>query len=266
MTLAFDEHCGAGATVVCLPMFGASRLMTAAALRPALAGAGLRELYVDIPGHGDSVRSHEATSQAVLDAVAGFIDKHSVGSVLVAGCSYGGYLAAGLARLRPELVRALLLVCPGVVTAPEARQLPEAADVPSEPGWLDAAPEELRSHFDLALGRRTRAVVAEVCAALDAGGPGDEQYQDELRDGGGFPLPDEDSDARFGGPVAVVAGRQDRIVGFRDQYRSMVSYPRGTFVIADLAGHYLPFEQPELLRTTAQEWLQRCGHLTEASA
>ncbi len=121
MTLAFDEHCGAGATVVCLPMFGASRLMTAAALRPALAGAGLRELYVDIPGHGDSVRSHEATSQAVLDAVAGFIDKHSVESVLVAGCSYGGYLAAGLARLRPELVRALLLVCPGVVTAPEAR-------------------------------------------------------------------------------------------------------------------------------------------------
>jgi len=104
-----------------------------------------------------------------------------------------------------------------------------------------------------------------VSAALEAGGPGDQQYQDELRGGAGFGLPDEDSDAGFGGRVAVVAGRQDRIVGFRDQYRSMLSYPRGTFVIADLAGHYLPFEQPKLLRTTAQEWLQRCGHFTTVS-
>ena len=104
-----------------------------------------------------------------------------------------------------------------------------------------------------------------MSTALEAGGPGDQQYQDELRGGAGFGLPDEGSDTRFGGPVAVVAGRQDRIVGFRDQYRSMLSYPRGTCVIADLPGHYLPFEQPELLRATAQEWLQRCGHLTEAS-
>ena len=29
----------------------------------------------------DSVRTREATSQAVLDAVAGFIDKHAVGPV-----------------------------------------------------------------------------------------------------------------------------------------------------------------------------------------
>ncbi len=34
MTIVFDERGGAGATVVCLPMFGASRLMTAAALGP----------------------------------------------------------------------------------------------------------------------------------------------------------------------------------------------------------------------------------------
>jgi len=81
MTLVFDERDGGGATVVCLPMFGASRLTTAAALGRALTGAGLRELYVDLPGRGDSVRTREAASQAVLDAVAGFIDKHAVGPV-----------------------------------------------------------------------------------------------------------------------------------------------------------------------------------------
>jgi pimeloyl-ACP methyl ester carboxylesterase len=40
--------------VVCLPMLGMTRVATATAFGPALAGAGLRELYPDLPGHGDS--------------------------------------------------------------------------------------------------------------------------------------------------------------------------------------------------------------------
>lgn len=52
--LAFGAQGGPGSTVVCLPMFCTSRAMTAAGLSPALSGAGLRELYVDLFGHGDS--------------------------------------------------------------------------------------------------------------------------------------------------------------------------------------------------------------------
>ncbi len=176
--------------------------------------------------------------------------------VLVAGCSYGGYLASAVARRRPELIRGLLLVCPGVR---QERDLPAAADVPSEPGWLDAAPMGMRGHFDQALGRRTAQVVQSVAAALASGGPGDEEFQDELQGAGGYFFHDDDKAAVFDGPVAVVTGRQDRIVGYSDQFSRMSLYPHGTFVAADGAGHYLPYEQPDLLRTATLEWLQRCG-------
>lgn len=65
-------------------------------------------------------------------------------------------------------------------------------------------------------------------------------------------MPDEGSDFSFGGPVTVITGRHDRVVGYADQFRSMRAYPRGTYTVVDAAGHYLPFEQPDLLRALTQ--------------
>jgi len=96
-----------------------------------------------------------ATSEAVFDAVVSFVKEAAVGPVLVAGCSYGGYLAAGLARRHPELVRGLLLVSPGVIAAPTKRHLPSDVELTSEKSRLAAAPPELHTHFDLAVARRS---------------------------------------------------------------------------------------------------------------
>ncbi|MEV4656562.1 alpha/beta hydrolase [Micromonospora sp. NPDC049301] len=257
MNLAFDESGRAEKVVACLPMFGMTRAAMAAAFTPAFAGAGLREVYLDLPGHGDSPATCRAESQALLDTVCAWLDRHVGAPVLLAGASYGAYLAAGIARQRPELVRGLLLVCPGVKISREGRDLPEFEPPEAPTGWLDAAPAELRAHLDVALGHRTPAVVATVLAALDSGGPGDEEFQEELRGGLDFALPDEEADIVFGGPVSVITGRQDGIVGYADQFRSMRHYPRGTFTVVDAAGHYLPFEQPALLRSLTQDWLRR---------
>ncbi|MEH0928891.1 alpha/beta fold hydrolase [Micromonospora sp. CPCC 205558] len=257
MHLAVDQSPGTAPEVVCLPMFGMTRAATAAAFGPALAGAGLRETYLDLPGHGDTPANCPPTSQAVLDTVCGWLDHHVDAPVLLAGGSYGAYLASGIARRRPELVRGLLLVCPGVTIARDSRDLP--ADPPSEApeGWLDAAPIALHAHLDAALGHRTPTVVATVLAALNSGGPGDATFQEKLQTGLDYALPDENADVVFDGPVTVITGRQDRIVGYADQFRAMRRYPRGTFTVIDAAGHYLPYEQPSLLRSLTQDWLRR---------
>ena len=43
----------------------------------------------------------------------------------------------------------------------------------------------------------------------------------------------------YDGPVSVISGRQDRIVGYANQFRAMRRYPRGTYTMIDAAGHYL---------------------------
>lgn len=257
MTLPFDESGRSGTPTVCLPWFGTSHVTTQEALGPALGGAPLRLIYPDLPGHGSAPALPEATSEAVLAAVVSFIEEQAQEPVLLAGCSYGGYLAAAVARRRPDLVLGLLLVCPGVR---RERDLPGHSDVPTDVDWLDDAPADLHEHLERALGNRTRAVVQRVLVALAAGGPGDEDYQDALQGGSGYFFDDEDEDtAVFDRPLAVVTGRQDRIVGYADQYGRMAAYPRGSFVATDLAGHYLPYERPEVLRSVSLDWLARCG-------
>lgn len=260
--LVADDTGGTGAPVVCLPMLGTSRATTSLAFGPALTradGNGVREVYLDPPGHGDAPGNGPATSQAVLDSVCDWLSTHLDRPALLAGASYGGYLAAGAARQHPELVHGLLLVCPGVRVGRDQRELPQQEPPDAEPGWLDGAPVELHEHLELALGRRTGAVVDAVLRGLAAGGPGDESYQEALTGGPGYALADQDEDAAFAGPVTVLAGRNDRVVGFADQFRLVRSWPRASYAVLDEAGHYLPWEQPELFRAAAQEWLRRCG-------
>ncbi len=159
--------------------------------------------------------------------------------VLLAGSFYGGHLAARVSRQRPDLVRGLLRVCPGVRAGPAERDLPTGDRPAAAAGWLSGAPAGLRSHLDRALGQRTPGVVA----ALSAGGSGDEHYQDALT-GGPACLDDQDADFVFAGPVAVVAGRNDRIVGYTDQFRALRHYRDATYSLLDHAGHYLPSERP----------------------
>ncbi|MEU4553645.1 alpha/beta fold hydrolase [Micromonospora violae] len=259
MHLAFDQSAHTGPALVCLPMFSMSRAATATAFSPALAGTGLREIYLDLPGHGDTPAHCPPTSQAVLDTVCAWLDNHLDTPALLAGGSYGAYLAAGIARQRPDLVRGLLLVCPGITMARHSRHLPDEPPLDPPPGWLDAAPAALHAHLDTALGHRTPAVVATVLTALNSGGPGDARFQQQLQNGPDYALPDEKTHVVFPGPVSVITGRQDGIVGYTDQFHAMRHYPRGTYTVIDAAGHYLPYEQPTLLRSLAQDWLRRTG-------
>ncbi|MET7867121.1 alpha/beta fold hydrolase [Micromonospora taraxaci] len=264
MHLAFDHSAETGPAVVCLPMFSMSRAATASAFSPAFAGSGLREIYPDLPGHGDTPAHCPPTSQSVLDTVCAWLDHHVDTPVLLAGGSYGAYLAAGIARQRPDLVRGLLLVCPGITIARDSRDLPDDPPLTAPPGWLDAAPEVLHPHLAAALGHRAPAVVATVLAALHSGGPGDATFQQKLQTGTGYALPDENAEVVFDGPVSVIAGRQDGIVGYADQFRAMRRYPRGTYAVIDAAGHYLPYEQPALLRSLTQDWLRRTPGISPA--
>ena len=57
---------------------------------------------------------------------------------------------------------------------------------------------------------------------------------------------------------AFLLGRQDHIVGYRDQWDIIDNYPRATFVVLDRAGHgAAPVEQYELCQALMSEWLDR---------
>ena len=248
--------------MVCLPSFSTDRQVTQAAFdRPLAAAGGLGRCYVDLPGHGESPAG-PPTSDGIADLLSGLIDQELPGQrFLLAGWSYGGYLAMALARRRPADVAGMLLVCPGIKISMSDRDLPAGRagpGVPQEAGWLDDVPAHLRAHLSAALGLRTREVARRVSGVLTGSGRGDEAYRGRLR-ATGYRLTDEDSPARFHGPVTIVTGRQDGIVGYADQFRRLSCYPAGSFAVLDQAGHYLPFEQPAALAALVSQWRALVG-------
>ncbi|WP_329102562.1 alpha/beta hydrolase [Micromonospora sp. NBC_01699] len=257
MSLVAETH-GTGLPVLCLPGFSLPGSAMVAALEPAVAATtGLRRIYPDLPGTGRSPGG-PANSDGVLDAVADLVEREiGAARFLVVGWSYGGYLAAGLARRRPEQVAGLLLVCHGTRILPGNRDLPVAPVVSEEVEWLVDVPTDLRAHLSVALGNRTRETAERVATVLTASGPGDEEYLGRLRDTG-YQLSDEGSTLAFLGPTSLIAGRQDYIAGYADQFRALASYPAASYALLAEAGHYLPFEQPEAFRGLTLDWLARC--------
>ena len=240
--------------MVVLPWGGVSGAVMAAAFEPAFSDTDTRRLYVDLPGTGSSA-TVDATSDAVLDAVHETVDSLVRSEpFILAGCSYGGYLATGLVRRIPDRVERLLLVCSGVRIAVADRDVSGVLGLTSEAGWLADVPEGLHKHLTRAVGLQTKAVAGRIAQAFELNGPADEDFLTELRTTG-YPLADEGSDRQFAGDMLMVAGRSDRVGGFRDQFRAMNRYPRGSYLAVAGVGHYLPFEAPALFTSLVQTWL-----------
>jgi pimeloyl-ACP methyl ester carboxylesterase len=56
----------------------------------------------------------------------------------------------------------------------------------------------------------------------------------------------------------VITGRQDRVVGYADQFRCLGAYPSASFAVLAGAGHYLPLERPAEFGSLVEAWLDRC--------
>jgi pimeloyl-ACP methyl ester carboxylesterase len=251
------EEQGSGPVLLVLPSFRFDSGAMATVVEPALGpDAGWTRRYVDLPGTGRSTPT-EPSSDAVLDAV---VDAVGTRPFAVTGWSYGGFLAAGLVRRMPGQVVGLQMVCSGFRIRPQERDLSGVLPSDPEPGWLDAAPSHLHGHLAAAVGVQTADVGARVADILGLIGPAEDEYLDRLqRDG--FVLDDQDAATSLDGPVSLVAGRRDRLAGYRAAVAALEVFPHAELAVAAEAGHYLPVEDPDFFASALRRWLRRCRPL-----
>ena len=104
-------------------------------LVPDLVGS-YRVISIDLPGHARSEPLlRGATMEDFAAAAAAVLEAEGVQQAIVAGHSFGGLVAIRLARSRPELVRALLLVSPaGIATTTRLAQVLVLTSATIRPG------------------------------------------------------------------------------------------------------------------------------------
>src|SRR5260221_13772523 len=100
------------------------------------------------------------------------------------------------------------------------------------------------------LFRSVRELLAEVQIA-------DHPFNDRLEEAGPFSFDVDTLPAPFGRPTLIITARQDHLCGYRDAWDLLDNYPRATFAVLDLAGHFVNIEQDALCQTLMREWLDR---------
>ena len=222
---------------------------------------GYRRIYLDLPGMGKSTAPREyASADKILEILGAFVREIIQERFLIAGESYGGYLARGVLERFYDRVDGLLLICPVVIPDHERRDVPQTDLKFVEEGFLDRPEAAKRREFlvssviadEQVFGRFQKEIQPGLQAA-------DEEFTGILEKNYAFSR-DIDKEIRtisFQKPVLFVCGRQDTCVGYRDLWGLLEDYPRATYGVLDTAGHNLQIEQPGLFEALAKEWLAR---------
>lgn len=258
----YYEEIGEGKPILMLHGFPCDHRVMSGCMEPIFQKEpDFKRIYVDLPGMGKSDAARELqSSDAILEVLLNFASDCIEGDFLLAGESYGGYLAQGILARIPERISGMLLLCPVTIPQHEWRALPQqiAKD------FDKAFPEEART--GAAAGFCEFAVVANPYTYS--------RYQAEFEHGArtvnaafaegleqdyafSFDAAAENRKHKFSGPVLVIAGRQDTCVGYEDAWNIIGDYPRATFAVLDMAGHYLQIEQPQLFEALVREWILR---------
>ena len=196
----------------------------------------------------------------MLEALLGFVDALIPGRAFtLAAESYGCYIARGIVKKRAPFVDGLMLLCPMILPDREKRERPSFRLMARDEEFCETLPERERRKFEADMVVQTRGTWDRYRQEILPGlGAGNEQFKKALH-GREYPFSfDVDNlDAPFDRPALFLLGRQDDVVGYRDAWKLIESYPRASVVVLDRAGHNLQIEQERLFGCLAGEWLDR---------
>jgi pimeloyl-ACP methyl ester carboxylesterase len=254
------EEAGAGQPLLTLHGWGLDHRYIFDDMEPLFAGrADWRRLYPDLPGMGKTRAADWITHHDhVLDVILGFMDAVAPGErFVVAGTSYGGYLARGIVYRRKAQLNGLLLNVPSVERDATKRNLPKHQVVREDAEFLAALRPDEQSLRDFIVVQSPELLKEFRASIFPAAADADQEFLKRL---GATPSFTFDVDALpepFTAPALLLTGRFDHWCGYREAYQLLDNYPRATFAVLDRSGHALSHEQRALFKALVSEWLDR---------
>jgi pimeloyl-ACP methyl ester carboxylesterase len=254
LTIYYETY-GSGQPIVMLPGRPSEHGVMERFMEPLFAQRdGWLRLYPDLPGTGRTPGSeHLASHDKMLESVLAFIETVIPGQRFVlAGLSYGGYLARGVVYHRIAFIDGLMLCAPQVKADPAHAHLPPRTTLVEDPE-LAAQLGGIASLMVVqtpTVAEAVRDMLAEVQLA-------NHPFNDQLEEASPFSFEVDQLPAHFGAPTLILTARQDNLCGYRDAWDLLDNYPRATYAVLDRAGHFVNIEQDVLCRALMREWLDR---------
>lgn len=221
---------------------------------------GWQRIHVDLPGFGQTEPLPEPGGLPELADWVDALTEETIGDqpFAVIGTSLGGLLAQDLAARRKAQCVGLALLVPVVYPDSTQRTLPTGIQPVVDQDLLERLDPEERDWFTRFATIQTESTWLRFEHLVLPGLKAVNQAANErlLARYTLDPLPgDRLSD--FGKPVVIVAGRQDGIVGYDDQWALAHQLPHATYALIDGAGHLAQLEEPRIVFELIRDWAGR---------
>ncbi|OCN01952.1 2-hydroxy-6-oxo-6-phenylhexa-2,4-dienoate hydrolase [Clostridium sp. W14A] len=258
----YYEVIGNGKPIVMLHGFSPDHRLMTGCMEPIFREhEGYKRIYLDLPGMGKSdspswIISTDDMLKAVITSIKRIIPNQNF---LLAGQSYGGYLARGIIHKMKNQVDGLLLICPVVIAENTQRDCPEDTVAYRDEKFLSSlSPDEAKEFCEMGVIQNEytfHRYQNEIAVGLSIA---NEPFLKRLRKKYSFSFEvDDPFYAKFQRTTLMIAGRQDSCVGYRDLFKIIENYPKASLAILNNAGHNLQIEQPEVFSHLVSEWLKQ---------
>lgn len=258
------QRVGNGIPIVFLHGYQLDHVCMKSAFEPILKDRDYQRLYFDMPGMGLNKNTTGINhADDLIDALETLINENvGTSPFYIVGMSYGGYLARGLMQRFMTQVKGLFLYVPVVHPLHKNRILPSHEVI-----YEDAAFTKNLTDEQLLALRELNVVITEqvvqrshieIESAIERG---DHKFLEVFQANGYEASFDVDAEnSRFAHPVTILAGKQDSIVGYEDQFTLSKSFPYASYMAIDCAGHGLHMEQPALFESAVKGWLEQVAN------
>lgn len=219
---------------------------------------GWQRIYLDLPGIGKTPGADWITgSEDIVDLLIKFIGQLLPNQkVVLAGYSWGGYLAQGIIYKQPEIVDGLCLIAP-VTCARDDRILPEHRILIENKELLKGLEPEIVEKFQNFFVVQSREIAETIKKQFQHLTMGDEEFMARIYEKYICSFNVEKLPKTFDKPTLIITGRQDSVTGYQNPWGILENYPRATYAVLDSSGHGLMWEQGDLLLNLIAEWSDR---------
>lgn len=250
------EIVGSGIPILFLHGWGMDRRIMTGCFEPVFDNLDwFRRIYIDLPGMGKSAAGNVACSDDMLKVLHSFAKEIIGENFIIAGESYGGYLARGFVKQYPQMLRGTILLCPLVFPGTRQGRVEPLTVIKRDDKFLSTLTNKQLKSFTYMNVILTQSVYErfskEIMPAIENQ---DRHFLDEVLNGS-FSFDVDKLEQPFEQPCLIIVGKQDTEVGYKDQFELIKNYPNSTYCAINGAGHNLQIEKPKIFEHIVTQWL-----------
>ncbi len=225
-----------------------------------------QRIYFDLPGMGKSIasKSIKDTDDMKREIEEFLCTTISNNNYLLAGESYGGYIARGMLIDNASKIDGILLLCPLVIPGYRKGRVSKKTIIEKDPFFLSKLSLIDKSEFDYLAVIQTKEMWKDYKKDIDLSILPENNGFLEKQLNGSFSRDINAIKVQYDKPSLILVGKQDTEVGYEDQYDLYKGFKRSTILMLDKAGHNLQIERNSLFQTSFLDWIERIETYTNS--